>query len=113
MAIPQHTKIYPASVPPNSDVDFKTYEYIIGGKLVVGKAIMDEAYSDMLMSDDDARMQIKKKLISDMAQYILENNLVEFTMHDDPLSMRKAVMVRAYLAPNEQVKILRLANKIL
>jgi hypothetical protein len=28
------------------------------------------------------------------------------------MRMTKTVMVRAYLAPNDQVKILRLANKI-
>lgn len=107
-----HSKLSNPTVPPFAEVDFKTYDYVIGGKMVVGKATMDEAYSQMLMSDDDARMHIKKKLISDMAQYILENNLVEFTQQDHPMSMGKTIFVRAYLAPNDQVKILRLANKI-
>lgn len=110
MAIPQHTKAaYPM---PFGDVDFKTYDYVIGGKLVVGRASMDDSYAAMLMSDQDARENLKKKLISDMAQFILENNLVEFTQQDDPLTMGKNVYVRAYLAPSDQVKILRLANKI-
>ena len=110
MATPQHTKL--ANPIPFGDVDFKTYDYIIGGKMVVGKATMDDSFATMLMSDQDARENLKKKLISDMAQFILENNLVEFTQQDDPLTMAKNVYVRAYLAPNEQVKILRLANKI-
>ena len=110
MAIPQHTKLpYPM---PFGEVDFKTYDYIIGGKMVVGKATMDDSFATMLLSDNDARENLKKKLISDMAQFILENNLVEFTQQDDPLTMGKNVYVRAYLAPNDQVKILRLANKI-
>ena len=110
MANPQHTKLpYPM---PFGDVDFQTYDYLIGGKLVVGKATMEDSFAQMLMSDKEARLELKKKLISDMAQYILENNLVEFTQQDDPLSFRKHVYVRAYLAPNDQVKILRLANKI-
>ena len=110
MATPQHTKL--ANPIPFGDVDFKTYDYIIGGKMVVGKATMDDSFATMLMSDKDARENLKKKLISDMAQYILENNLVEFTQQDDPLTMAKIVYVRAYLAPNDQVKVLRLANKI-
>lgn len=110
MAIQQHTKLpYPM---PFGDVDFKTYDYLIGGKLVVGRAIMDESFVRLADTDHEARMMLKGKLIHDMAQYMLENNLVEFTQQDDPLTMRKAVMVRAYLAPNDQVKILRLANKI-
>lgn len=92
--------------------EFKTYDYIIGGKLVVGRATMDEMYMELMNSDHDARKKIKEKLIHDMAQFMLENNLVEFTQMKDPLSFNTQVCVRAYLAPNDQVKILRLANKI-
>lgn len=111
MASQQHTKL--ANPIPFGDVDFKTYDYIIGGKMVVGKAVLSESFVQSINGlDHEARMMLKKKLISDMAQYILENNLVEFTQMDDPLTFNKTVMVRAYLAPNDQVKILRLANKI-
>lgn len=96
----------------NENIEFQSYDYVIGGKMVVGRAILDESFSQLMVTDVEARLQIKKKLISDMAQYILENNLVEFTQQDDPITFRKHVMVRAYLAPSEQVKILRLANKI-
>lgn len=93
--------------------DFKTYDYIIGGKMVVGRASMEDSYAAQMNVDFDFRASVKKKLIMDMAQYILENNLVEFTQYDDPLTMCKNITVRAYLAPNDQVKILRLANKII
>lgn len=92
--------------------DFQTYDYPIGGKMVVGKAVMDDSYSEILRTDFDARDQLKSKLIHDMAQYMLENNLVEFTQMEDPITFRKHVFVRAYLAPNDQVKILRLSRKI-
>lgn len=97
---------------PFGEVDFQTYDYVIGGKLVVGRATMEESFSQLMMSDADARLQVKKKLIMDMAEYMLENNLVEFTQQDDLLTFRKHIAVRAYLAPNDQVKVLRLANKI-
>ena len=92
--------------------DFKTYDYIIGGKMVVGRASMEHSYAVQMNSDVEFRNEVKKKLIMDMAQFMLENNLVEFTQYDDPLTMNKQIAVRAYLAPNDQVKILRLANKI-
>lgn len=92
---------------------FQTYDYAIGGKMVVGRAIMDDSYSQMMRTGDpDAIKHVKEKLIHDMATYILENNLVEFTQQDDPITFRKMIAVRAYLAPNDQVKLLRLANKI-
>lgn len=97
---------------PLGEPDFTAHDYIIGGKLVVGKVTMDESFAALVKTDPEARMELKRKLIQDMAAYMLENNLVEFTQATDPLSFRKAVMVRAYLAPSDQVKILRLANKI-
>ena len=96
-----------------SDAVFQTHDYAIGGKMVVGRAEMDESYTMLLQDGDkDAVKYIKEKLIHDMAQFILENNLVEFTHVDDPLTFRRKIAVRAYLAPNDQVKILRLANKV-
>ena len=96
-----------------SDPIFETHDYAIGGKMVVGRAEMDEHYTMMLQDGDtDAVKHIKQKLIHDMATYMLENNLVEFTHVDDPMTFRRRIAVRAYLAPNDQVKILRLANKV-
>ncbi len=91
---------------------FTTHDYSIGGKMVVGKAVLDDSYSHLMNTDYEARKKVKEHLIHQMAEYILENNLVEFTQMDDPVTFRKHIAVRAYLAPNDQVKILRLANKV-
>jgi hypothetical protein len=92
---------------------FHSHDYAIGGKMVVGKAEMDESFSTLLQDGDEtAIMQVKEKLTRDMIKHMLENRLVEFTYYDDPITMRRCLTVRAYLAPNDQVKILRLANKI-
>lgn len=96
-----------------NDPVFQTHDYAIGGKMIVGRAEMDESYSQLLHGGDkEAIQRVKEKLIFDMATYILENNLVEFTQQDSPLTFRKQIAVRAYLAPNDQIKILRLANKV-
>ena len=95
-----------------NETSFTSHDYVIGGKLVVGRAVLHEGYLDLMKQDTDAKKHIKEKLIYDMLTYMMENNLVEFTQQDDPMRMTKTVMVRAYLAPNDQVKILRLANKI-
>lgn len=91
--------------------DFQTYDYTIGGKLVVGRAVIDESYQQLMMSDFEARQRVKERLVADMAQHMLENNLVEF-MQQRNVDMTTTVVVRAYIAPDAQVKILRLANKI-
>jgi hypothetical protein len=96
-----------------NDVTFESHDYAIGGKMVVGRAEMTEDFR-MMIEDGDATaiMQVKEKLTRDLVHFILENKLVEFTHHEDPISFRRQMAVRAYLAPSDQVKILRLANKI-
>lgn len=93
--------------------EFQAYDYVIGGKMVVGKAIMSDSYKLMIEDGDvDAKKRLKSDLIHQMAEFMLENNLVEFTYYDNPIDFSRQVAVRAYLAPSDQVKILRLANKI-
>lgn len=96
----------------NNDPIFTSYDYAIGGKMVVGRAVIDESFVELMKTDIDAKLKLKRDLVHQMAEFMLENNLVEFTQQDDPLTFRKHVAVRAYLAPNDQVKILRVANKI-
>ena len=97
-----------------SQPEFEVYGYVIGGKMVVGRAEMTPDFH-MKIRDGDytAIMQIKEKLTRDLVQFILENKLVEFTQYNDPITQRSQLAVRAYLAPSDQVKILRLANKVL
>ena len=96
-----------------NDPVFETHDYIIGGKLVVGRAVMTESYKSMIEDGDPAaRKQIKSQLVHQMAEYMLENNLVEFTYYQNAMDFSTTIAVRAYIAPNDQVKILRLANKI-
>lgn len=96
-----------------TDPVFQTHDYAIGGKMVVGRAEMNEDFRMLLEDgDEDAKKAIKSKLIHDMAEFMLENQLVEFTHYDDPITFSRKIAVRAYLAPNDQVKVLRLANKV-
>ena len=95
-----------------SDPIFETHDYIIGGKMVVGKTVLTDEYQVLMNTDNEARLRVKKELIHQMAEFMLENNLVEFTQYKDPVLFHTHIAVRAYLAPNDQVKILRLANKI-
>jgi len=92
---------------------FNTYDYPIGGKMVVGKAEMTEEFKVMLEDGDaTAISHVKEKLTRDLVHHILMNKLVEFTSWDEPTLGKRHIAIRAYLAPNDQVKILRLAKQI-
>ena len=94
-------------------IKFTTHDYVIGGKLVEGKARVSEHYRTLMESgDQDAIDGLKQDLLRQMLNFMLENKLVEFTWKDDHMSGDRMIMLRMYVAPNDQVKILRLANKI-
>jgi hypothetical protein len=95
-----------------NDPIFTTHDYIIGGKLVVGRATYNEMYAAEASADAEFRQSIKHKLATDLAHYMLENNMLEFMQQQNPMDFTTTVLVRAYIAPSDQVKILRLANKI-
>jgi len=97
----------------NYPIDFNTYDYAIGGKMVVGKAVISADYAELIRDGDaDSKLAVKQNLINQLTKYMLENNLVEFTSWDEPVTGTKHVAVRAYLAPDDQIKILRVAKKI-
>lgn len=96
-----------------TDPIFEIYEHPIGGKMVVGRAEMSESFRQMIEDGDKtAIMEVKEKLATDMVLHMIENKLVEFTHRDDPITMRRQLLIRAFLAPSDQVKILRLAKQL-
>ena len=94
-------------------ITFTTHDYAIGGKLVQGEAKVTEHYRTLMESgDQDAIDELKQDLLNQMLMFMLKNKLVEFTWKDDHVSGDRMIMLRTYVTPNDQVKILRLANKI-
>ena len=93
------------------EAKFDTYDYAIGGKLVTGSVTIDD--SIIIHGDKMAADEIKQNLIQQMASYMLENKLVEFTHYTDPIQYRKTIRIRAYLAKDSHVNILRVYKKLI
>lgn len=107
-------KSYPTAYMDEIDnFTFQTYDYAIGGKMVVARSVVSDDFWSLIQNGQkEARRKIKFDLAHQMAVFMVENNLMEFTSSDDPSTGNKWIAVRAYLAPDDQVKILRVANKI-
>lgn len=76
----------------------------IQGKMVIGRLTLSSL--DMVKFSDQTDI-LKQTLVRQMVEYIINNKLVEFTKQDDPVTCETRIAVRAYLAPNDQVKLLR------
>jgi hypothetical protein len=89
------------SIVPNFDLNVK--EYAIGGKLLTMRMTFNEYDSTVLTKE-----QIKEKMAINLAQAMVENNMIEFTRQVDHSTLNVMIHARCYMAPNEQVKILRI-----
>lgn len=85
---------------PYMDPILDIKDHAIGGKLITATLTMDEG---LIMDPDNIKSQMAKILADGMIQ----NNLIEFTRRTDSLNSQAIINARCYLAPNDQVKIIR------
>ena len=54
---------------------------------------------------------VKERLAEELVRYMMENNLIEFTKQLDPNTDNTLYRAHVYVAPNNQIKILRISVK--
>ena len=89
--------------------EVKYTELSIGGKLAVARVTVDQAKM-VSMDEESFKVWIKEKLAIDLVRRLINDNLVEFTKNTSSLDYSTTFTARCYLAPDSQVKSLRLAN---
>lgn len=101
-----------ASTPPTtfdwSEFNFTYKEVAIGGKLVQGSIRLNEDKMMQVQSDYMLKEYMRNAMAVQMGEYMISNGLVEFTQMKDHITLDTVVNARCYLAPNDQVKILRI-----
>lgn len=93
----------------NDPVDIGVQHLTIGGKLVTATVAISQM-DDLLIPEAQLKDEIKRKLLQDLVDYLLQNKLCEFTMQDDLSRGTKLYRARCYVAPDEQVKLIRVYN---
>jgi hypothetical protein len=106
--LPPPTPNYDAFDPV---VDFSIKDLAIGGKLI--KVTHEVSGYDVAKCSTEAEFKnhVKKHLAMQLAMYMIEYNLIEFTQFENLSTQSHTVAARCYLAPNEQVKLLRIHTK--
>lgn len=90
--------------------DFKfTYKDVaIGGKMVRGFIRVSDQKMATMNTDYAFKEYLRMSMATQLAEYMISNGLVEFTQMRDNASFDIIINARCYLAPNDQVKILRM-----
>jgi hypothetical protein len=98
----------------NNPTDFfpniNTHEYAIQGKMVVASYRITSLKAIEMTAD--VKDEIRKTLIHQIADYVLQNKLVEFTQITDPVTLDLLVRARCFITPNDNVQILRSLHKV-
>lgn len=89
------------------DISFELEEFAIGGKLI--KTTISIPEIEYLMHKDDINWKefVRERLVKEFVDKILTGKFVEVTTQQDLTSHMQLVHAYFYLAPNDQIKILR------
>jgi hypothetical protein len=82
------------------------HDYVIKGEMVLA-SITFTVYDALNLTESEQKARIKEKLARQVAEYILENKLVEFTQMTDSVTGDKTVKARCFLVPSGEVQIIR------
>ena len=93
---------------PFEPLKFETEDIAIGGKMVVGSIVVTAETLLRIQSEAEYARYIKEKLAQQLSEFLIENKLLEFTTGEDAVNQTKMIRVRGYLAPDSQVKLLRI-----
>jgi hypothetical protein len=104
MAIAQS---YPTPPIDWSDFNFTYKDVAIGGKLVKGHISLHESKMMAISSEAEMREYVRTMMAKQLAEYMIAGGLIEFTQMKDNVTLYTTITARCYLAPNDQVKILR------
>lgn len=91
------------------EIDINSTDYAIGGKLIQARLVLNPLDEVHFQSSDEFKKAIKNKIASELARAMIESNLIEFTQAKN-VDYSTVIHARCYLAPNDQVKILRIHN---
>lgn len=105
-----------AALPPNLpwgqmplgfDNPVEVTDLAIGGRMVTIRSEISDVNLQHI-NDETWRQTIRSELAHKLATFILQHGLCEITTMQTPHSLSRTVAIRCYLAPNDQVKLLRI-----
>jgi hypothetical protein len=108
-----HKMIQPTTPWDLSDIDVNVQSLAVQGKMICAQLDVDD--SELVVaavSDYEAKRLIKMLLAEKIAQCMFDNELIEYSIQDNgPAYCTKTVRARAFVTPNDQVRILKAHSK--
>lgn len=88
--------------------DFETIDVTITGKMVKVSAVLDDAViMNMGRLPQQDKDYIREQLAMQLASFLMENNMIEYTQMSDPTNFKTRIMGRIFVTPNGDTKLIR------
>ena len=97
--------------PYDFDVAFEYEDHAIQGKMVIGRAVLPEEYRLKAWHDEAFKQEVRETLIQKLAEALYKEKLVEINQAQDSLNGEWCVIIRAFMTPDSQVRILRTVKR--
>lgn len=81
------------------------------GTMIYAEITVRELEAVQASQDVVAKALIKKRLADKLIEHMFENEMIEYSIQDNPLDNTKTVRARVCVTPNEQTKLLRIHLK--
>ena len=95
---------------PRSKEPIDFHDYLIKGEMLLASMTFN-SYQTFDMSESERKSHIKETLSKELAHYILENKMVEFTQLKSPIADEITVKARCFLVPSSEVQLIREISK--
>jgi len=89
--------------------DIKVEDHQIGGKLIRVSVLINDHEMMNVVNNEKAKEMMRSQLAYQLAEYMIQNKLIEVTKIPDPSHFGHRIVARCYLAPDSNIKILRRA----
>jgi len=92
----------------NLTTDFEAMDVAITGKMVMVSATLDDdiiAMKGHLPEQD--RKYIREQMAMQIAGFLLDNNMIEYTQMKDPINFKTHLRGRIFVTPNDQTRLIR------
>jgi hypothetical protein len=91
----------------NLTTDFEPMDVAITGKMVMVSATIDDSIMMAHNLPDKDRKYIREQMAMQIAGFLLDNNMIEYTQMKDPIDFKTHIRGRIFVTPNDQTKLIR------
>ena len=92
------------------EVSIDAKEYAIQGKMIMARVVLN-SFEVMNGDTEEFKQHVRKQLVSQLVDFMLENKFVQIVSTQDPSTLTKLVSARCFVVSSTDVQLIREKSK--